>query len=224
LTLSDGSTQTFGFTASGTPHRLFLTSITDSQGKSLTLTLRRFITWCDERGLKQPADITRLVLERYQRHLFYYRKADGKPLTLGTQAVCLATIKLWFKWLTRENHLLYNPASELELPHKSRRLPRVILSVPEVESILAQADVNSPAGIRDRALLELLYSSGLRRMEAARLAIYDIDFDRRLVMVREGTHLSGDEAPLHGCSSKRCEHRLRAQRKGIGPVLVWGCQ
>jgi integrase/recombinase XerD len=150
------------------------------------VTLRRFIAWCDERGLKHPADVTKPVLERYQRHLFYYRKADGKPLTLGTQAVCLATIKLWFKWLARENHILYNPASELELPCKSRKLPRVILSIAEVEAILAQADVAAPAGVRDRALLELLYSSGLRRMEAARLAIYDIDFDRRLVMVREG--------------------------------------
>lgn len=165
---------------------LLVTGHSDYTIRRSRVTLRRFIAWCDERGLQRPADITRAVLERYQRHLFYYRKADGKPLTLGTQAVCLATIKLWFKWLTRENHILYNPASELELPQKSRKLPRVILSVHEVEAILAEANVDSPAGIRDRALLELLYSSGLRRMEAARLALYDIDFDRRLVMVREG--------------------------------------
>lgn len=150
------------------------------------VTLRRFIAWCDERGLKHPAEITKAVLERYQRHLFYYRKADGRPLALGTQMVCLATLKLWFKWLARENHILYNPASEIDLPRVGKRLPRVILSVPEVEAILAQADVDNPAGVRDRALLELLYSTGLRRMEAARLAVYDLDFSRRLVMVREG--------------------------------------
>jgi integrase/recombinase XerD len=150
------------------------------------VTLRRFITWCDTRGLARPADITKPVLERYQRYLFYYRKPDGTPLTLGTQAVCLATVKVWFKWLARENHILYNPASELELPRTGMKLPRVILSIAEVEAILAQADVEAPAGIRDRALLELLYSSGLRRAEAAQLAVYDLDFDRRLVMVREG--------------------------------------
>src|SRR6478609_7267086 len=53
------------------------------------IAIRRFITWCDERGLKQPSDISRQVLERYQRHLFYYRKPDGKPLTIGSQLGCL---------------------------------------------------------------------------------------------------------------------------------------
>lgn len=56
----------------------------------------------------------------------------------------------------------------------------------EVETILMQADAGNPSGLRDRALLELLYSTGLRRTEAANLNIYDIDFTRRLVMVREG--------------------------------------
>jgi len=148
--------------------------------------LRRFLVWCDERGLTQPSDITKQVLERYQRHLFYYRKADGKPMSLGAQLGCLLPVKLWCKWLARENHILYNPASELELPRQGKRLPRVILSVPEVEAMLAQADVQMPAGVRDRALLELLYSAGLRRTETANLALYDIDFTRRLAVVREG--------------------------------------
>jgi integrase/recombinase XerD len=148
--------------------------------------IRRFITWCDERGLQKPSDITKQVLERYQRHLFYYRKPDGTPITLGSQSGCLAPLKAWFKWLARENHILYNPASELELPRQGKHLPRVVLSVPEVERILAEADVNNAQGLRDRALLELIYSTALRRMEAAHLAVYDIDFDRRVVRVREG--------------------------------------
>jgi integrase/recombinase XerD len=154
--------------------------------KRSRVAIRRFITWCDERGLASPADITKQVLERYQRHLFYHRKADGKPLTLGAQAGCLNPLKAWFKWLARQNHILYNPASELDIPHPGTRLPRVILSVQEVEAILAEADVNLPAGVRDRALLETLYSTALRRFEAANLEVYDIDFSRRLLMVREG--------------------------------------
>ncbi len=148
--------------------------------------IRRFIGWCDERGLSQPTDITKQVLERYQRHLFYYRKPDGRPLTIGTQASCLAPLKLWFKWLARENHILYNPASEIDLPRVGKRLPRVILAVSEVESIIAEAVPDNPMGLRDRAMLELLYSAALRRTETANLAVYDIDLKRRLVIVREG--------------------------------------
>ena len=66
-----------------------------------------------------------------------------------------------------ERHLLYNPASELLLPRLPRRLPHHILSIAEVESILNEPDIDTPAGVRDRAMLETLYSSGVRRMELA---------------------------------------------------------
>jgi integrase/recombinase XerD len=150
------------------------------------IALNRFIRWCDERGLRDPRDITAPILERYQRHLFYYRKSDGTPMTLASQLGCLAPIKLLFKWLTKEHHILYNPASELQLPRTPKHLPRVILSVQDVEAILHQADPATVQGLRDRALLETLYSTGLRRMELPALALYDVDLTRRIVVVREG--------------------------------------
>ncbi len=148
--------------------------------------LRRFIGWCAERSLHDPPDITKPILERYQRSLFYYRKPDGRPMTLGAQLGYLAPLKLFFKWLTRENHILYNPASELQLPRQPKHLPRHILSVQEVEAILAEADAKTPQTLRDRAMLETLYSTGLRRMELPGLKLYDVDLTRRIVMVREG--------------------------------------
>ena len=70
----------------------------------------------------------RAMVERYQRHLFYYRKSDGQPLTIGMQVQYLASIKLWFKWLTRQHHILANPAADLELPKIPRGLPRSVPS------------------------------------------------------------------------------------------------
>lgn len=148
--------------------------------------IRRFIAWCAERMLSMPAEITKPILERYQRHLYYHRKSDGRPMTLGSQHACLAPLKTFFKWLTKENHIPYNPASELTLPQTPKHLPRVILSVDEVEAILREAEPKSAPGLRDRAMLETLYSCGLRRMELPHLALYDIDLKRRLLIVREG--------------------------------------
>ena len=148
--------------------------------------LRRFIVWCEERALRDPKDITKPILERYQRHLFYYRKVDGRPMTLGTQFGCLAPLKTFFKWLAKENHILYNPASEITLPKLPKHLPRVILSIQEIEAILREAEPSTASGLRDRAMLETLYSTALRRMELPGLALYDVDLTRRLVMVREG--------------------------------------
>ncbi len=175
---------------------LLVTGYSADTVRARRISIRRFIVWCEERGIAQPADVTRAVLERYQRHLFYYRKPNGAPLTLGSQHGALAPLKTWFKWLARENHILYNPASELDLPKLPKHLPRAILSVQEVEAILAEADPDTPYGLRDRAMLELLYSTGIRRMEVAGLALYDVDAMRRLVFVREGKGAKDRVVPI----------------------------
>lgn len=148
--------------------------------------LTRFIHWCDERGLTQPQDITRPILERYRRHVYYYRKQDGKPLSLATQCQRLAPLRSFFKWLVRENHILYNPASELELPRQHRKLPQHLLTPEEIDTILNQTQIHGAIGIRDRAIIETLYSTGIRRMEAVNLKLYDIDLANGTLMVRQG--------------------------------------
>ncbi len=152
------------------------------QAKSLT----NFFRWCEERSLTRPEEVTRPILERYQRHLFYARKRDGKPLSASTQYGHLATVRLFFRYLSKEGFLLANPASELELPKLPQRLPRAVLTAEEAESVLAKPDVTQPEGLRDRAMLELLYSTGLRRAELSRLLVFDVDATRGTVFVREG--------------------------------------
>jgi integrase/recombinase XerD len=154
--------------------------------KTRDTALRRWIVWCDERGLDDPRAITKPILERYQKHLYYYRKENGAPLALGTQQSLLVPIKLFFKWLAQQNHILYNPASELEIPKPPPRLPQFILSVEEVEKVMSQPDTGSLYGVRDRAVLEVFYSTGIRQAECAQLSLYDIDVSRQTLIVRQG--------------------------------------
>ena len=165
---------------------MLVTAYSADTVRARRIAIRRFITWCNERGVTDPREVTKPMIERYQRHLFYYRKADGTPLTASSQHQCLTPIKTFFKWLARENHILYNPASELQLPKQPKRLPRTILSVADVEAILAEAEPDNVQGLRDRAMLETLYSTGLRRMELPNLKMYDVDLTRRIAFVREG--------------------------------------
>lgn len=88
--------------------------------------------------------------------------------------------------MVRQNHLLHNPAADLELPKKPKALPKTILTVQQVETILNQADSANLLGIRNRALMEVFYSTGVRRMEMLHLKLYDIDTERGTLMVREG--------------------------------------
>jgi integrase/recombinase XerD len=148
--------------------------------------LRQFIQWCQERGIVDPVEVTRPVLERYQRYLFLYRKKNGEPMSFRSQHSRLVPLRMWFRWMTRRNHLLHNPASELELPRLGQPLPRNILSAPEVERILQLCDVADSIGLRDRAVIEVLYSTGIRRGEIVALKLYDLSLDRGVLLVRQG--------------------------------------
>jgi integrase/recombinase XerD len=148
--------------------------------------IRFFIQWAYEHGLREPIEVTRPVLERYQRYLFFYRKTNGEPLSFRSQHARLVPLRVWFKWMTRQNHILHNPASEIDLPRLGRTLPKNILSVAEVERVMLQPDVADVIGLRDRAILETIYSTGLRRLEVVNLKLFDLHCDRALVCVRQG--------------------------------------
>src|SRR5215469_9585705 len=144
-----------------------------------------FLHWCIERGLREPVEVTRPVLERYQRYLFHYRKKNGEPLSFHSQHSRLAPVRVWFKWMVRQNYLLANPASEIELPRIGYRLPNV-LTIAEAEQVISQPDIHDPLGLRDRAILETLYSTGMRRLELIHLKLFDLDLARGSVTIRQG--------------------------------------
>ncbi|MES9990721.1 MAG: site-specific tyrosine recombinase XerC [Candidatus Thiodiazotropha sp.] len=180
--------------------------------------LRRFIRWCDERDLSRPQEVTKPILERYQRHLYHYRKSDGRPLSHGSQCGMLTPLKAFFKWLTRENHILYNPASELELPKKLRGLPKAILSQTELAAVFNQPNIKTASGVRDRAILELFYSTGMRRMELVKLKTHDVDINRRLIMIRQGKYGKDRFIPV----GERALQWLEHYQNEVRPELVAG--
>ena len=144
-----------------------------------------FQSYCEDREIKEPRGVTRAVLERFQVHIFHYRGRQDKPLSRRGQAMHLAPVKSFFSWLTRQHHILYNPASEIDPPKVEQRLPKAVLNEDEAETVLNSIDVEHPMGLRDRAVIEVLYSTGLRRQELLRLAPGDIDWDRGTIMVRQ---------------------------------------
>jgi integrase/recombinase XerD len=146
-----------------------------------------FVNWCNERGLIEPNEVSRAVVERFQKYLFTYRKKrDSEPLSFRMQHSNLVAVRAFFKWMAKKNYVLYNPASEIELPKLEKRLPKYFLSIAEAEAVLALPDIREPMGIRDRTILETFYSTGMRRAELMNLSIYDLDVDRGTVFIQQG--------------------------------------
>jgi integrase/recombinase XerD len=166
-------------------HRAVLGS-TEVSLRTMRANIEGFNAWADERGVTHPQQVTRAVLQRYQRWLHYRRKPDGQPLSLVTQRTKVGTLRSWFRWLTREGEIGANPAADLDMPRKIHRVPRAVLSQAEAERVLAMPDLATTIGLRDRALMEVLYATGMRRMEIAGVLCEDIDADRCLVFIRQG--------------------------------------
>jgi len=145
-----------------------------------------FLRWAEERGLLYPEEVTRTILESYQRWLWRYRKKNDKPLGISTQRQRLGSLKNIFSWLCKRHVLEANPASEIELPRAEKRLPVEALSRSDVETVLGTPDISDPLGVRDRAMLELFYSTGIRRSELARLEMVDLNREKHVLTVRLG--------------------------------------
>lgn len=173
--------------------------------------LSAFAAWCEERAVQRPAEVTRPLLERYQRHLFLYRKANGSPLSVARQLLVLAGVKAYFRWLSRQGLVPANPAADLQLPKRPVRLPQYAMTPAEVVKVLSVPDVGTLLGVRDRAMLEVLWATGIRRSELARLCLWDVQWERGALFVREGKGRKDRVVPI-------CERALAWVRRYVDEV------
>lgn len=167
-----------------------------------------FIVWASSRSLTRIDEVNRPILQRYQKHLFYYRTKLDKPLSFRSQLHRLSSVRVWYAWMTRNNYLLSNPASELELPRVGKSLPKQILSPNDAELVLNQTDISLPLGIRDRSIMETFYSTGIRRQELANLDVYDLDTRLGVLRIRHG---KGDKDRVVPIGKRAIEWALKYQ-------------
>ena len=154
-----------------------------------------FLRWCETSGVSFPNEVKAETLLRFQEHLFFHRKMNGQPLSVSTQFSRLSLIRLWFRWMHHQGLIPKDPTKALELPRTAYKLP-TILTKQQMEKVLGQPDLEKLVGIRDRTILEVLYSTGIRRRELMQLQIEDVDRERGVVTIREGKGKRGRTVPI----------------------------
>lgn len=141
------------------------------------LEVGRLLEFLASRGLESLGRLTPSLLADYRRHLFY-RRYRGRGLRLSSQNRCLAAVKAFTRFLLRDGYLLSDVGAGLEFARKPELLPRVILSEGEVLELLEAPELATPMGVRDRAVLELLYSTGIRNQELCDLRLDQVELER----------------------------------------------
>ncbi|MEW5784891.1 MAG: site-specific tyrosine recombinase XerD [Bacillota bacterium] len=130
--------------------------------------LKKFLSFLRKEKINMPAAVNRAAITRYLNAL---KQAGNAPSTISRN---IASIRSFFNFLMQEGLLEENPAHQLETPRLEKKLPRV-LTTKEVDKLLCQPKTNDQSGLRDKAMLELLYASGIRVSELVSLNTADFN-------------------------------------------------
>ena len=152
--------------------------------RSRRFMLERFEHYC---GINHIDDVRNVTLETvlgFRKYLSHRKKYHGDGnLNLGYQNTHIRTVRLMFKMLYKRNLIMSDITVNLPEMHEPKRLPKGIMDKDQVMKLLQQPYMTTPTGFRDRAILEVLYSTGLRGGELCRLTLYDLDLQTRMIRV-----------------------------------------
>lgn len=171
--------------------------------------LEQFWEWAQAQGYRGPAELDTWALRRYLAWL------GQKHLARTTIGRKVSVLRAYFKFLVREGWLGENPVGVLHSPRVPRQLP-VTLRYEQVEDLLQAPRVDTPVGVRDRAILELLYGSGLRVSELVGLRVDSVDFSGGYLRVL-GKGSRERLAPLGSVASHWLERYLQTWARPPGP-------
>lgn len=166
---------------------------------------------------RRPDEITIDDLRRYQLRLLAGELSrSGRPSSAGNVSRVVTVHANFFGFLCDEERIPRNPTRRLERPRSNaRKLTGDVLSVEEVKRLLDVPDRTRPSGLRDRALLELLYATAIRRNEALNLDLADLDLKQREATVREGKGGKGRVVPITRTAAQAIEDYLASGRAAL---------
>jgi len=164
--------------------------------------------------LKSAGDIkqiTRRHIEDYIANLYDYKTIAGKPYKIGTICLKVRSVKRFFEFLEKANIIFINPAECITEPKKEKGRIKTTLTRKEANKILDQPNLGTLPGIRDRAILEVFYSTGIRLNEMCALTIYDADLTGGMLRINKGKGSKDRVVPLG-------KHAVRFLREYITKV------
>lgn len=175
--------------------------------------LDRFFSYLFEQGITKISEVTRQHVEAYRLHVFSLTsKATGQKFSVGSIFARLNSVKKYFRYLIGHGYLFIDPARNLTYPKTVRALPRGILSQEEIELLLTKPNLKTASGLRDRAILELFYCSGLRLQEMVNLDLYDLDLPQGIIRINKGKNQKDRVIPIGRIASQFIEQYLETIR------------
>jgi integrase/recombinase XerD len=182
-------------------------SYAEKSVSGLLLHARLFLAWLGERGIS-VAEARTADVEAYQTHVCALRQKDGTPYSIADQHHRIGTVKILFRFLCRRGYVLSDPSGPVGYPRPEKRLPRGVLGRDEARRLMEAPDASTPLGLRDRAILEVFYGTGVRAGELAKLKTTDVDIEDRILRVELGKGAKDRNVPLTRAAAEAIESYL----------------
>lgn len=177
--------------------------------------LNCFLRWCEQQRLADCEALSLPVLELYRHHVScYVDTRRKKTLDITTQRNRLTAVKVFMHRLHYLQRISSNPAAYFDLPSVPKRLPSAVLTEEEVELILEHTLLYGDKGLRDRAILETFYATGIRRMELAHLLVTDVDLHSLVLRVNAGKGRRDRRIPI----AKRTRYWIQRYLRDVRPI------
>ena len=167
---------------------LIATRFAEDTIKGHTFDIEWFLRYLEAQGIDRIADVTADTLEDYSLRLRKQRNTvhEERKISMAHVSHRLNTVKQFFGWLLKQTVILLDPSEDLELPTLTANMPQTILTQKEAQRLMDAPELRSPVGYRDKAVLEVVYSTGIRISELFRLKVTDFDHKNRTLFVKEG--------------------------------------
>ena len=192
--------------------------VSESRRRQSEYALGLLIGWLEEQGISEWRSVTKSHLSAFLAYLQReYKTIHGEKAKSGTVRTWWSCMEAFFAWNSRRGRLLYNPAESLKPEKKEGRLPRAP-NEEEMKRLIEAPEVKTAGGLRDRALMEVMYATGIRRGEAHRLDVFDADLQGGTLRIREGKGKRDRVVPLTTNACHWLERYIREAR----PILATG--
>jgi integrase/recombinase XerD len=198
---------------------LTLRNLTALSIRQMDQALRFFLAYARARGVGDVGLIDQDFFEKYKAYLSgEYLTRKGMPLRSNTVHERLVIAQRWFLFLRKKGVIFFDPIADVQGPKQTKQLPRGVMRPDEIRKVMEQPDLRSVLGYRDRAMMEVLYATGVRCAELVCLRVPDVDLKKKSIRVRNGKGGKDRFVPLSTPACRFIERYLAT----IRPELA-GC-
>ena len=191
-------------------------NMAESTIKSQQWKLGKFLIFLSRNSIEQPDQISKAIIFDYQTELYHAINNRGRPNSVRSQNNMISTVKSFTAFLKRNDYIISDPGLAVQYGKTPKTLPRGIFTRSEARRIINAPDKTCTIGYRDKTIMEVLYSTGIRKNELNNLTLNDVDYDDGFLQIIQGKGGKDRITPLGKIACRYLENYI----KSVRPELI----